>query len=71
MIFGFLAIRKIDFGEMSFGKWGLEKWPFGKLKFGKLNFGKLGFGKWTFGIRIRKNGIRKIDFGILGGYNLP
>jgi len=63
------------------GKWHSEngvsgKWSFGKLEFGKLNFGKLGFGKLGFGkiviwkIRIQKNGIRKIDFGILGGYHL-
>ena len=49
---------------MAFGKGGFGKMVIRKIEIRKIEFRKIGFWK----IRSRKNGIRKIDFGILGGY---
>ena len=70
MIFEFLAIRKIGFGEMAFRKWGFgkmghsenwnsENWISKNWVSEKWTFGKLDFGKTEFG---------RLDLGILGGY---
>jgi len=44
----------------------LENWILGKQIFRKMDFGKMDFGNMDF----RKKGIQKIDFGILGGYQI-
>jgi len=62
MIFGFLAIREIGFGDMAFEKLYLEKKALRKMDFGKLDFGKMELRKMYFrGEKFGKTDSGRLD----------